>query len=550
MSDSEVQYAIVGGGIAGLYTAWRLSGSESEDLRVYEADSRTGGRILTVPLPGMSEFVAELGAMRYTSRHLLLNGLVEAIGLESQRFSFPLGLLYLRGHLVSPEESPPYDLSIAERSRGLEGLIKQGIAGVLSDLTLEDDESGLGGRLANISAEDLGFDTFTPNEWMRIGKKGVLRDYPLGDYGLWNILQDYLTTEAFLLTRDAFGYLSILANWNASVAIPWFLRDFDAEYYFVNGGMQRVPSWLQYLLEERVSGAIRLEMKVQCVTLLDDGTFQLLFEDGSLIIAHKVILALPKRALQKIEYRGFNQANRKEDRTKESGFLTALGDVNTNPLYKLFLGYPYPWWNDIQSGLWGGEDVEVGNSVRATTDLPIRQVYYHRSSHDGGGMIMASYSDQDYVAYWASPARAARQAYREEEHDIPGDEKGFWKRYGLSKPVALRAHRQVKQLHPSLSERIPPPTVAIGKEWRIGWHTWKAGIEAEKAIKGMMRPFGSDTDLFVCGEAFSPEQGWIEGALKSAELVLQELGLSPPDWIENSMYEKHRFSGHEEYIRM
>ena len=41
-----------------------------------------------------------------------------------------------------------------------------------------------------------------------------------------------------------------------------------------------------------------------------------------------------------------------------------------------------------------------------------------------------------------------------------------------------------------------------------------------------MKPF-DECEMYVCGEAFSTEQGWVEGALKSTELVLHELGLRP-----------------------
>jgi monoamine oxidase len=38
--------------------------------------------------------------------------------------------------------------------------------------------------------------------------------------------------------------------------------------------------------------------------------------------------------------------------------------------------------------------------------------------------------------------------------------------------------------------------------------------------------------VYVCGEAYSNGQGWVEGALETAELVLQEhFGLGAPAWV-------------------
>ena len=56
----------------------------------------------------------------------------------------------------------------------------------------------------------------------------------------------------------------------------------------------------------------------------------------------------------------------------------------------------------------------------------------------------------------------------------------------------------------------------------------------------LVRPF-LDSNLFICGEAFSSEQGWIEGAFKSAERVLERLGVpSPPSWVDPAEYEEQR----------
>lgn len=75
----DVEFAIVGGGIAGLYCAWRLT-RIGKNVCVFEASKHLGGRILTKRFPddskersakkddnsakGIAEFVAEFGPMR------------------------------------------------------------------------------------------------------------------------------------------------------------------------------------------------------------------------------------------------------------------------------------------------------------------------------------------------------------------------------------------------------------------------------------------------------------------------------------------------------
>jgi monoamine oxidase len=39
-------------------------------------------------------------------------------------------------------------------------------------------------------------------------------------------------------------------------------------------------------------------------------------------------------------------------------------------------------------------------------------------------------------------------------------------------------------------------------------------------------------NTYICGEAYSSRQGWVEGALNSAELMLREnFELGKPDWL-------------------
>jgi hypothetical protein len=52
----------------------------------------------------------------------------------------------------------------------------------------------------------------------------------------------------------------------------------------------------------------------------------------------------------------------------------------------------------------------------------------------------------------------------------------------------------------------------------------------------MRKPFGS-LNLFVCGEAWSDDQGWINGALQTSEKMLQaHFALAWPDnWLDRNV---------------
>lgn len=59
----EYDVIIIGGGIGGLYTAWRLGTSTDLKVLVLESSDRFGGRFMSCEMPG--GFFADLGGMRY-----------------------------------------------------------------------------------------------------------------------------------------------------------------------------------------------------------------------------------------------------------------------------------------------------------------------------------------------------------------------------------------------------------------------------------------------------------------------------------------------------
>jgi monoamine oxidase len=80
------------------------------------------------------------------------------------------------------------------------------------------------------------------------------------------------------------------------------------------------------------------------------------------------------------------------------------------------------------------------------------------------------------------------------------------------------------------------PLTAYFQNWTIdpyggGWHYYALGHDGEADAEAMLKPM-PDAELYVCGEAYSHAQGWVEGALERTEAVLQRhFGLAPPPWL-------------------
>jgi len=96
----ECKVTIVGGGIGGAYTAWRLAvdarAVRPADICLFEASTRFGGRIFTVQdVPGYPGFVTDIGAYRFhRTEHPLIRSLVEdRLQMETACYTDPTAAL-------------------------------------------------------------------------------------------------------------------------------------------------------------------------------------------------------------------------------------------------------------------------------------------------------------------------------------------------------------------------------------------------------------------------------------------------------------------------
>jgi monoamine oxidase len=95
-------------------------------------------------------------------------------------------------------------------------------------------------------------------------------------------------------------------------------------------------------------------------------------------------------------------------------------------------------------------------------------------------------------------------------------------------PMIEAAMRQLEEIH----GKLPRPLCGVFADWASGaWHAWKPHVRSWE-VRARMRQPSQDLPLFVCGEAFAELNGWTEGALNNAELVMERaLGLGRPSWV-------------------
>ena len=378
--------------------------------------------------------------------------------------------------------------------------------------------------------------SLTPDGWFDVKVFGR----ELYKFGFWNLLGRVLTNEAYVFMKDAGGYDANVANANAVSQLP--VGEFGPSVVFrtLKDGYQKLPETLVdsftaaggevhknhrlfkiskdhgvYRLhfkptteEEVAVTAARLHLDESKAEEMADprvgaSTLQTCDDVSAaevVISARKVVLAMPRRSLELIDWLGW-----KAPRVRDM-----LESVLIQAAFKLFLGYDRPWWRSL--GLYAG---------RSITDLPIRQIYYfgtegeqyNADPNNLNSLLMASYNDISTVPFWKGS-----------ENDDPFD--GYDNEFlpTGTKPMDLGHNLVTKGMIELATSQLASvrrpgraclslirrctttgPTIRSAAAGTSG----KLGIKYNKLMPQIRKPV-ADEDVFICGEAYSNNQGWVE----------------------------------------
>ncbi|MEN9866433.1 MAG: hypothetical protein RL748_2023, partial [Pseudomonadota bacterium] len=493
---------------------------------VLEAADHIGGRLLSVTPPDIPGMVAELGGMRILQNAQplivkLIADLNDQLTPDQQIETYPFpvdepqNLAFLRGQYLrladftTRPDKVPYKLSFLETGNSPGGVIVNAIEQIVPGIT---DPS------------------LTEDQRRRMARDAEFAGKPLYQQGFWNVLARVLSGEGYRFGEDAGGYNSTLSNWNAADAIPWYLSDFGItpEYKGFCKGFQGVPLTLASLFE-KLGGEIRLDTKVDGFDH-SHGKFSLQIGRESLQ-ADTLILAMPRRSLELL--------TPTSPPLNPPAVQKLIGSVTPRPLFKLFTTYAYPWWRAAGYTDAKGKAFPV-QSGRTVTDLPVRQTYYWPNSNGspathGPAMLLASYDDGTNIGFWDGLRSKRSLAWQKAGGYVP--ENSFdgelcaknqdmnWFQHRAPQPMVQEVARQLQQIHDL--DYTPPVRNAAYRDWGAdpfggGWNSWNIGVKSAEVIRQIVQP-GSKLPMFICGEAYSDAQGWVEGALQTADLVLAKL---------------------------
>lgn len=551
----DYDIAVVGGGASGIYTAWRmlLDGPKSSaklkkwqqergklKIAVFEGSDRIGGRVLSAKAPGLPNVVCEIGGMRYVSSQRYVTALVEnklklprheQAVTESANIAFLRGKRLKVGDLGDPSKLP-YNLDPDE--------IKWLKAGNTADNFLGFAVQKIFPNITKYSGDKL----------RAYLNKQKINGVPLYKIGFWNLVATQLSHEAYSVAVTTVGYDCLGFNTNAVDAICEYF-DFTpgVKYYLLDAGYDSVI-WTMQQEFEKGGGDVIMGKWLESFDQekLADGSkgVALQFKDEKKKrTARAIVLAMPKRSIELLAQKGPVL-----DPEKAPHVRFMLNAVEPIHLYKMFIAYERPWWEK--------QGVKEGRSL---TDIPVRQCYYwgvesrqKNGDKKNNNAILMVYNDALSSDFWGglrhiplgpgdvktessthkfkrqkmpfAVTRAAQNPWDKQLH-------ANWKLCEAPKAMVEEMHRELQILHGV--SNAPEPLEAAFMDWGDdpyggAVHFWNPGYNSTKILQDMIQPVG-DFPCYVCGEAYSTGQTWVEGALQTAELVLRKFNIPDPKWL-------------------
>ena len=354
----------------------------------------------------------------------------------------------------------------------------------------------------------------------------------LRNMGFWNLLSDVLSHLAVLRIRDWGSYYHLIGeNPNAAEHLILWLRNIKSSDSLrgIRGGMALIVHRLVALLEsDAYRDIVTLHTRHTLVALdrVDEGRERVLlrFIDREPIVALEVILAMPKRPLERLNL--------------PARIVTHLHKVQEIPLLKVFFVIDEPWWEDNRP------------PNRFAGDLPTREVHYAKSADKTRGVIML-YMDRPSLQFWTDYLTEDQQGdvHDRGNTDMRNEAVAFVTRQEFAQRWILERNEVDRTSPNGINVRLWRRFVQYARDYEHNDFTmerllacgirdwgkdpyggavfvWKPRARPSD-VADVFRAFpleGSTlANVHIVGDAYSDYQGFIEGALRSTVKVLEHV---------------------------
>jgi len=342
-NTNNYDLVIIGGGISGIYTLYKLSSKYSQlKILLLESGERYGGRIYSYKetIDG-EEYIMDLGAGRLGHHHKLINNLINELGLKPKIIDIPNTKTYIE---VTENNS------VHDKTHFKDTIMTKLYKFFLSPLV-----SKLG--------------------------KSVLQKFYLSE-----LIRKYVSLSFSQKVESVFEYSSDLNEFNAYDAIKYFKHDYNNEskFFTLVGGLEQIIENMLVLIKKTKS------YKAKNITLLNlssvenitkinnNNLFKIVINNYSKskvynVYSNYVICAIPKQSLEKLDL--------------FKPFLRDLNSINSINLLRIYEIYNKEngetWFKNIEKTITNSEIQFV---------IPI---------NPNNGLIMSSYSDSANARFWS-----------------------------------------------------------------------------------------------------------------------------------------------------
>lgn len=579
LKSSDVDIAIIGAGISGLYCAYRLLTSKKfagKKIAIYERLNRTGGRLQSdlIPIRGdhavkskkgdpnffdlvhIDHVKEEQGGMRFNYGMEELMTLNAKLGLCDKIVPFPMSSEYnpncsadapqtssgntnrycIRGHSFSVEEaaeggnmiwSELYDLAPQEVGLSPVEIVTNAYHRILeaNHILLEEDQ--------------------TPEYWQKFRLKFKWKGIPMNEWQMWGLLLDMgYSGECVQMLSETIGFAGpFKAMINAGDA--WqILADFpkDPTYYTFEDGFSTLPDAIKAVIKDKVD--IYLSTNVDRISG-KEGAFKLEITEApdnlnsrpnipggktKVVKARQIIAAIATTGFQNLFVKSpaLHTASKHNNPMQLWESISAAIGLN---LMKINLYFREAWW---YNGSTSRPKIKFGPNF---TDLPINSIYPFYSVED-----IEVNKEEGTVCIKTGEEPAALTLY------CDFNKTNFWKglqnvgpkftsplqeKYNRKKPqtvfpasqaVVAEIRKQMQLLFGVTN--VPEPVFTSYRLWNgeddfeHAYHQWALNADDKKIMRYLANPLPG---FYVCNEAISDMQGWVNGSLRSSNLALGKI---------------------------
>jgi protoporphyrinogen oxidase len=294
--------------------------------------------------------------------------------------------------------------------------------------------------------------------------RGKSREY-LINRTLEQLCMEHLTYSETRELEFLYGYSGEFRESNALTALKALKNELfnsNSMYVFKNGYEEIISKMVDSFKDD-----VEIMLSSEVKRFKNTKTCKEIYLSNNEVMKSKnIIFALPQKSLLKIDD-GFDEREREllESSVKSISLCRVFGkyDVKKNP-----------WISKVKYS-------SVNNSLRQI--IPLRQ---------DEGIVQISYSDWIYADYWGKMPNTTKKTIITKllKEAMPWERK-------ITEPKTIKTHY-----------------------WPNAIHFWRQGInsvDVNKELKNIKK------GVYICGEAFSLNQGWCEGAVISAYSVFNIL---------------------------